>query len=273
MGTIDLKPARSMSPNKQLDKDSIRVFKSILNGHHVNDERLEEAGIMPNIDGYIELLDNDDCIEAKVWVQVKHLTYPEKNNSVFYDIPQKIIAYAIRMKGDVVLFVTVDTDRKIVYWKYLDELFIQDCIKKGAQETYRYHFSPEEITTDETIEQTLKEWRRIYTDKTTLLKDEIESIKDFISVQKQAFDLVPSDFHGLSNSYIDREAVHRLLQWIIDPLEKKDSNIMLLVGKAGVGKSVIIKSLINKLDDVGINSLSIKVDRTNLSSKAFSLQT
>lgn len=273
MGTSELKPARSMSPSKQLDMDSIRVFKSILNGHHINDERLEEAGTMPNIDGYIELLDNDDCIEAKVWVQVKHLTYPEKNNSVFYDIPQEIVAYAIRMKGDVVLFVTVDTDRKKVYWKYIDELFIQDCIKKGAQGTYRYYFSSEEKTTIGTIDKMLKEWRRLYAEKTTLLKDEIESIKDFISVQKQAFDLVPSAFHGLSNSYIDREAVHRLLQWIIAPLEKKDSNIMLLVGKAGVGKSVIIKTLINKLDDVGINSLSIKADRSNLSSKAFSLQT
>ena len=103
----------------------------------------------------------------------------------------------------------------------------------------------------------LKKWRIIFAEKTTLLKDEIESIEDFISVQKQAFDLVPSGFHGLSNSYIDREAVHRLLQWIIDPLEKHDSNIMLLVGKAGVGKSVIIKSLIKKLDTIGINSLSI----------------
>ena len=273
MESYDLKPARSMSPSKQLDIDSIRVLKSILNGHHINDERLEEAGTMPNIDGYIELLDNDDCIEAKVSVQVKHLTYQEKNNSVFYDIPQEIVAYAMRMKGEVVLFVTVDTDRNIVYWKYIDELFIQGCIRKGIQITYRYYFSSEEKTTIETIEKTLEEWRRLYAEKTKLLKDDIESIKDFISVQKQAFDLVPSGFHGLSNSYIDREAVHRLLQWIVAPLEKRDSNIMLLVGKAGVGKSVIIKSLIKKLDNIGINSLSIKADRSDLSSKDFSLQT
>lgn len=273
MGMNELKPARSMSPNKQLDKDSIRVFKSILNGHHINDEQLQEAGTMPNIDGYIELLDNDNRIEAKVSVQVKHLTYPEKNKSVFYDIPQEIVAYAMRMKGEVVLFVTVDTDRKKVYWKYIDELFIQDCLNKGAQGTYRYYFSSEEKTTIRTIDKMLKKWRMIFAEKTTLLKDEIESIEDFISVQKQAFDLVPSGFHGLSNSYIDREAVHRLLQWIIDPLEKHDSNIMLLVGKAGVGKSVIIKSLIKKLDTIGINSLSIKADRSDLSLKAFSLQT
>ena len=244
MESYDLKPARSMSPSKQLDIDSIRVLKSILNGHHINDERLEEAGTMPNIDGYIELLDNDDCIEAKVSVQVKHLTYPEKNNSVFYDIPQEIIAYAMRMKSEVVLFVTVDTDRNIVYWKYIDELYIQDCKKKGVQGTYRYHFSSEEKTTIGTIDKMLKEWRRLYAEKTTLLKDEIESIEEFISVQKQAFDLVPSGFHGLSNSHIEREAVHGLLQWIINPLEKHDSNIMLLVGKAGVGKSVIIITVI-----------------------------
>lgn len=273
MGTIELKPARSMSSSKQLDKDSIRMFKNILNGHHINDERLEESGTLPNIDGYIELLDNDDCVEAKVWVQVKHLTYPEKNDSVFYDIPHEVVAYAKRMKGEVVLFVTVDTDSNTIYWKYIDDLFIQGCIGKGIQGTYRYYFSSEEKTNNTNIEITLKEWRRIYKEKTIMIKDELESIKDFISVQKKAFDLVPSGFHGLSDSYIEREAVHRLLQWIIDPLQKKDSNVMLLVGKAGVGKSVIIKSLIQKLDSMGLLSLSIKADRSELSLKAFSLQT
>lgn len=273
MGTNDLKPAISMSVSKQLDKESIRVLKSILNGHHVNDDQLQEGGTLPNIDGYIELLDNDNRIEAKVSVQVKHLTYPEINDSAFYDIPQEIIAYAKRMKGEVVLFVAVDTDRNVVYWKYIDDFYIQGCIRKGIQGTYRYYFSSEEKTTIETIEKSLEEWRKIYTEKTTMFKDELESIKAFISVQKQAFDLVPSGFHGLSNSYIEREAVHRLLEWIIAPMEKKDSNIMLLVGKAGVGKSVIIKTLIKELDGLGINSLSIKADRSDLSLKDFSLKT
>ena len=70
----NLKPNKSTSPSQNLDKKSVRLVKDLLEDHHVEDSQLEEGGTLPNIDGYIELLDEEDRIEAKVTVQVKHLT-------------------------------------------------------------------------------------------------------------------------------------------------------------------------------------------------------
>ena len=127
MHTFELKPAKSMAESIQLDKDSVDLFKIIINRRRINDCQIEKGGTLSNIDGYLDLLDDENYVEAKVTVQIKHLTHPVNKKGALYDIPCNIIAYAQRIKGEVVIFIACDTKNKAFYWKHLDDSFIKEC--------------------------------------------------------------------------------------------------------------------------------------------------
>jgi len=59
---------------------------------------------------------------------------------------------------------------------------------------------------------------------------------------------------------INREEVDKLSNWIKNPLEKNKPPIAVLTGKAGCGKSVILKNLFKRLTDESIPVLGIKTD-------------
>ena len=93
------------------------------------------------IDGYLELLNNDGVMEAKITVQVKHLTCYPTESDAYYDIPNEVFAYANLNKGEVVIFVACDTNNKTFYWRYIDSNAIQSFINlpNECQQTQRYH--------------------------------------------------------------------------------------------------------------------------------------
>ena len=264
----DLKPAKAMSDSSQLDKDSILMLQTMLNHHHVNDSRLEYGGTQDNVDGYIVLLDNEDRPEGKVYVQVKHLTYPPKNGKAFYDIPGPLLGYAGRFKPDVILFIACDTNNNTFYWKCIDDSFIEECLQKGLQGTYRYYFKDNESATVATVDGTLDQWRRLYQSKMESIKGETDQLYEFMSLQRKAFNQTPSVFYGVEGSFVMREEIDTLYDWVVKPLAHDDSSLKLLVGEAGVGKTVVIKSLIERLEKDGIKTLSIKADRINIAEEA-----
>ena len=118
-------PNKSISPSSLHDKRSIRFLKSIFPDDIIDDSKLEEGGTTPNIDGYLDFLCEDGTAYERVFVQVKHLTYPEKSGVVFYDIPKSLYAYAERHKGEVVLFIACDYDQKKFYWTHIDAVAIR----------------------------------------------------------------------------------------------------------------------------------------------------
>lgn len=265
----DLKPAKSMSDSQQLDKDSVLMLRGLLNHHHINDSQLQEGGTQDNTDGYIALLDQEDRPVGKVCVQVKHLTYPPKNGRAFYDIPAELIGYAGRFKTDVILFIACDTDNKTFYWKYIDNNFISKCLKKGKQGHYRHTFLKRETANATNIEETLAQWRRLYQSKSDSIRDEKDSLIEFMALQRKGFNQVPTTFYAVNDSYIKREALDTLYNWVVGDLAPQDPVVKLLVGEAGVGKSVVIKSLLERLEADGIKVLSIKADRSNITEESF----
>lgn len=97
----ELVPNKNQSESRKLDSRSILLLKAMLPDHLVDCQQLQEGGTLPNIDGYLDLLCEDDTSCGKIVVQVKHLTCPEKDGSVFYPIPMSIYAYAERHKGEL----------------------------------------------------------------------------------------------------------------------------------------------------------------------------
>jgi len=70
------------------------------------------------------------------------------------------------------------------------------------------------------------------------------------------------DFNGVSNSHIIRSETVQLKNWIDLPIEQDKLPIALLVGNAGMGKSVILKDLLKDLQKQKIPVIGLKSDRT-----------
>ena len=75
---------------------------------------------------------------------------------------------------------------------------------------------------------------------------------------KNSIDAIPE-------SHIEREETQKLYTWIINPLAKdehgNDKNICLLSGDAGMGKSVILRDLYEKLDSCSFPVFALKADK------------
>lgn len=77
---------------------------------------------------------------------------------------------------------------------------------------------------------------------------------DFLKNQRYEFGNLPS-------SQIERTETNKLFEWVASPVKENEPPIAVLIGKAGYGKSVILRQLTQKLQDENIPTLAIKADR------------
>lgn len=70
-----------------------------------------------------------------------------------------------------------------------------------------------------------------------------------------------SSFEGVDDSHIERKETNDLIQWIKSPLQKDEQPVVLLVGGAGSGKTVIMKDVFLKLKETSIPTIALKADR------------
>lgn len=263
---------KSTYKSDELDYGSILLLQNLFFKHGVK-ERLERGGNLPMIDGYLELLNNDDVMEAKITVQVKHMTYHSTESDAYYDIPNEVFAYANLNRGEVVIFVACDTDNETFYWRYIDSNAIQDFIDlpNECQQSQRYHFTQSEKCDKECLSQTLALWKKIFDDKMLSFKDEKYLSEQFIETNRVPFAIINPLFYGLPESHIRRREVEELLDWTNEPLVDNQANLCVLQGHAGVGKSVVIKDLIEELDKRNVKTMCIKADCLNLMSEDMKL--
>lgn len=259
---MELLPNRNISESVLHDRRSINFLKSILPDDCVDCSQLQDGGTLPNIDGYFEILDKHGIAQEKIIVQVKHLTYPEENGKVFYDIPMSIYAYAERHKGELVFFIACDYDSRIFYWRNIDTAAIEEFKNKSdrIRTKARYYFKDNEKCGEKNVEATIELWRQLYKQKMESIKDDKYLADLFASRQKMYFNAVSSELHGVRDSHIPRHQVDEIVQWISKDLVQDEGNICLLVGDAGVGKSAVLKDLIAILSENGVKYLCVKSD-------------
>ena len=261
MGLSGFVPNINASESNKLDCRSVRFLKDILPDDLVDTRQLQEGGTLPNIDGFFDLLCEDGTAYGRITVQIKHLTYPESNGDAYYDIPKSIFAYADRLKGDVVLFIAVDFNNEKFYWKNIDSNAIEDFKNRSdhIQETARCHFKSEEICSKHNVVDTIKTWRDIYQNKMHFIKDDRHIAESFAAQQKASFNMVSTNLHGVANSHISRHQVIEIHDWISNGIGS-DKQICLLIGNAGVGKSAVLKEVIDSLSNESAKCLCIKAD-------------
>lgn len=97
------------------------------------------------------------------------------------------------------------------------------------------------------------------------------------TIKSASIDLIRINnfFGSLTDSHIKRNETDSLFNWVLADLPSENKGIAILEANAGLGKTIVLKDLYHKLDDVGIPILSIKSDkyyandRTALEKKLF----
>lgn len=258
----ELTPHKTIYSSKILDSDSISLFRTIMPSNIVDCSKLEEGGSQADTDGYLDICDENGFARARITIQVKHLTYAAENDTAYYDIPVELYAYAGIHKGEVVVFIAGDTENKRLYWKYisLEDVRIISENEKNLQNTYRHHFSLEEICSSSNVNDVIAVWKGLYDDRMASIKDERQLAESFASLQKKAFYLISTELYGMEASYISRHQVRDINEWISHPSNGDAERICLLVGEAGVGKSAVLKKVIDSQRENNKKYLCIKAD-------------
>lgn len=270
----ELTPHKTIFDSKILDSNSVSLVRTIMPSNIVDCSKLEEGGSQADTDGYLDICDENGFARARITVQIKHLTYSSDDDSAFYDIPVELYAYAGIHKGDIVVFIACDNDNKRFFWKHisLEDVRIIEESEKTPQKTYRYHFSSEEICSSSNVNKVLAAWKGLYDGRMSSIKDDRQLAESFASLQKNAFSLISTELFGIEGSHISRRQVHDINEWIAGSSYGEDKRICLLVGDAGVGKSAVLKEVIDSQKDGDKKYLCIKADTIDDSGNNLTLE-
>lgn len=260
MDQINFKPKKVTNLNDRLDEDGVLCIRGLLKHTQAIAHKVESHDKTPNVDGNIELIDDEDRPVGELTIQAK--TYKSKyQGQNKADIPAYFVAYASRMRNKVCVFFSVDANANKIFWKYISDDYIREFQKRGDNAIHGYQFTKDEILSNENVHETINRWKQIFNDKIALLLKEKKSVEEIMSESRSAFYRINSNFHDLKDSFIDRKEIGILYNWVKNELSEKDSRIKLLVGNAGVGKSVIIKKVIQRLESDDIKCFAIKADK------------
>lgn len=136
---------------------SLTVFRQLLNEARVKAE-LQERDKRPNIDGYLDIVDNDGRSIGQLDVQIKTLSGRNlKARSFPCDLG--FLGYCVQGASRQVLLIGVDTVGVRVYWVHLSHEVISNLRKKKSSVSIAIKFP-----TDNTIgadESYIKSWESI----------------------------------------------------------------------------------------------------------------
>ena len=176
---MPFRPKQTYSESDEREQQSIDFINGLLKGTSAYPElKYGEKGA--NIDGYIQLLDENKCINGKLTVQVKTVS-PSIEGKNECPCPTSLFANAERTT-DVVFLMAVDHSQK------------------SKQETITLHFNEIERLSEANIIETINKWNSLFLGQRTLVanaeevKDENEKLRQLlVSATPPAFSLPVSE--------------------------------------------------------------------------------
>lgn len=253
-------PRKVTNPNDCLDRRSYLCICNLFCDSRAITDEIKYHDKTSNIDGFIQLIDENDYPIGNILIQAK--TYKSRyNGHNKAEIPAYFVSYAMRARNEVCVFFSVDANENKIYWKYISDDYIRSFQEQGDNASHIYQFKDDEIVSIENVNETIDRWKQIFNEKISLLTKEKKTAEEVMSESRSAFDRINTDFHNLKDSFIDRKEIGMLCQWVKDDLSENESCVKLLVGNAGMGKSVVFRKTIQRLEKDGIKCFAIKVDK------------
>lgn len=242
--------------NTKYKKNQIvtEVLKYILYGVQQNKFNLNENNLK-----YILVVSSDfnsDCEglrinfneEIKNIKIEKYVTTLKNQNATLRDInyaviKEKLWAILNNLKFDTI----IGTDIQEKLFKSYNESTVNRFFELRSSISKEVNFS-------DTLERKIIQKIKVSTVETT--DDLIQNFKNASFSLKRYCNV----FGNISSSHIQREEVVTILDWIKTPLQVDEVRIKLLVGQGGIGKTVILKDILEKLVEDQIPTLGIKAD-------------
>jgi hypothetical protein len=221
---------------------------------------IKETDLLPNIDTYTYYFASSSGFNTEADNYLRTFSSKIKNEKniekwtqnviknystlglVYDDIVDNLKAKLKKLK--VVVIIPDDIQNKLIEYESL--------IAKRFFNV-RMVFDSEDI--DQKIEKHIKNSKnnKISIDK---IIAEYRSASIFLSNYKSVFSL-------LNPQRIERKSTNEIKTWINNPLKNKESNVGILKGGAGSGKSVILNNLFNLLSNDNIPVIAFKADEKN----------
>ena len=189
-----------------LEEAAVNIFKSLINLKRVKAD-IRTRDKYPNIDGTIELVDQDCCPFGKLDVQVKKMDDGSKK----YSCPVKLISYSVVSTLPVIL-VCVDISLHKAYWRQITPTMPEYKNQKSEFTVY-FNEASDSISSDEIY---IQKWGEI-------IHEYQKRITDFPKLQKEIANRLT--VNGLS------PANKRLFQIYIDTINKLLDDDFLVVKK------------------------------------------
>ncbi|MEQ2007065.1 MAG: hypothetical protein ABMA26_09715 [Limisphaerales bacterium] len=120
-------------PNNTAELAAVITFLGLLDLSRVKPEA-RFLDKVPNLDGSIELVDEDQRPIGELKIQIKKIP----DNALSFDCPIELVAYSTRVTSPFVL-VCVDVGSKKAYWRHLSQLMPEF---KPDQKTFTVRFQP-----------------------------------------------------------------------------------------------------------------------------------
>ena len=260
-------PRKVTNPNDCLDRRSYLCICNLFCDSRAITDEIKYHDKTSNIDGGLIARGTKRRVEWGIFPYIGNILIQAKTYKSRYnghnkaEIPAYFVSYAMRARNEVCVFFSVDANENKIYWKYISDDYIRSFQEQGDNASHIYQFKDDEIVSIENVNETIDRWKQIFNEKISLLTKEKKTAEEVMSESRSAFDLINTDFHNLKDSFIDRKEIEMLYKWVKDDLLENESCVKLLVGNAGMGKSVVIRKTIQRLEKDGIKCFAIKADK------------
>lgn len=207
------------SPTSEQELIEMTVLRTLLLPNRIR-PHLSEQDKTPNIDGYLDLIDENSIPIGKLEVQVKKLP-DEFEEKPKFPSPTSLIVYARDSTTSPVLLICVDIHNAKAYWCSMDHFFVEkylDKIKSG-QQTIMIHF-PVENCLDGKYVAYLDYWKAIFDRYSIKLKnfDNLEKEHKLIRERSNSAIGISKPEIKLIHSYLDQ--LNRLLDLKFDIIKR-----------------------------------------------------
>jgi hypothetical protein len=184
------------------------IFESLLDHEKVKAD-IKKRDKYPNIDGYIDLVDEKRIPIGKLEVQIRKLPDNYTSNPKI-QCELSLFSYSEAVTCNPVLLIGVDTTQKKAYWVHIARDLISDLAKKEGQETKIILFPNKNVIEGEDTRY-IEEWKNIVNNYRIKMQ-EYDKLKDsYIKLSKNAnpaLGMVKEDFQ---NIHIFLDEINRVL--------------------------------------------------------------
>ena len=186
------------------------VLRTLLKSNRIR-PHLSEEDKTPNIDGYLELIDQNSIPIGKLEVQIKKLPDDVEEKPKF-SCPTSLIVYARNSTTSPVLLICVDIHHNKAYWRSMDHFFIDPFTKMidEGQASITIHFSPDNCLDGINLEY-LENWKAIFDSYSLKLKNFDNLFEEHRLISERSNPIIEVNKLGIKGIHLYLDYLNRLL--------------------------------------------------------------